>query len=110
MTSHVEAGLSIHSFVRPSHSEELARLNTHFVRVLRSLEESPPPRLSRAQRRARSTHLGRLEQYRRHARFPKNRRFPGKYLPHFIDDAGTRCAMGHLIEAERRAGPGATDR
>jgi hypothetical protein len=41
----------------------------------------------------------RLSRYRRRALFPKNQRFPGRALPHFIDDLGTRCAMGHLIES-----------
>lgn len=27
-----------------------------------------------------------------------NRRFPGRMLPHFIDESGRRCAMGYLIE------------
>ena len=42
--------------------------------------------------------MERLDQYRRRRRFPKNQRFPGRFLPHFIDEEGTRCALGHLIE------------
>ena len=78
---------------------ELERLDAHFVRVLRALHARPPPRLSRAQRLARATHLDRLDAYRRRRVFPKNRNFPGRLVPHFVDAAGTRCAMGHLIEA-----------
>lgn len=35
----------------------------------------------------------------RRAEFPKNRRFPGRMLPHFIDEGGVRCAMAHLMDA-----------
>lgn len=78
---------------------ELARLDAHFVRVLRELHAHPPPRLGRAARRARAAHLERLDAYRRRAEFPKNRRFPGRMLPHFIDEGGVRCAMAHLMDA-----------
>lgn len=78
---------------------ELARLDAHFVRVLRDLHAHPPPRLGRAARRARAAHLERLDAYRRRAEFPKNRRFPGRMLPHFIDEGGIRCAMAHLMDA-----------
>jgi hypothetical protein len=77
---------------------ELARLDRHFARVLAELHARDTRRLSLAQRRARSGHLERLDAYRRRRVFPKNRRFPGRMLPHFIDESGTRCAMGHLIE------------
>lgn len=77
---------------------ELRRLDAHFRRVLRKLHREPPPGLGRAQRRARGRHLDELERYRRARTFPKNRSFPGLMVPIFIDDAGTRCAMGHLIE------------
>ena len=40
-----------------------------------------------------------LDAYRRRRVFAKNRDFPGRLVPHFVDAAGTRCAMGHLIEA-----------
>lgn len=78
---------------------ELARLDRHFARVLAELHARDTRRLSPVQRRARLGHLERLDAYRRRRVFPKNRRFPGRMLPHFIDESGTRCAMGHLIEA-----------
>ena len=43
--------------------------------------------------------LGELARYARGGRFPKNRDFPGRLVPYFIDAAGTRCAMAHLIES-----------
>lgn len=61
------------------------------------LHTRPPSNLSPVQRRARGVHLERLDLYRRRRVFPKNRRFPGLFVPHFIDAEGTRCAMGQLI-------------
>lgn len=78
---------------------EQSRLDAHFVRTLRQLHSSSPPRLGAAQTRARARHLERLDVYRQRGVFPKNRRFLGRALPHFIDESGTRCAMAHLIEA-----------
>ena len=77
---------------------EVARLDAHFVRVLGELSAQTPPRLGPSQRRARARHIERLDAYRRRAEFPKNRRFPGRLLPHFIDEGGVRCAMAHLME------------
>jgi hypothetical protein len=81
-----------------SRASELARLDAHFVNVLGVLRAKQPRSLSRQQRRARGSHIERLDRYRRRRLFPKNERFPGRRLPHFIDAQGTRCAMGHLIE------------
>jgi len=30
--------------------------------------------------------------------FPRNRDFPGRMVPYFVDAAGTRCALAHLVE------------
>lgn len=77
---------------------ELARLDAHFTRTLRALHRAPTAHLSHAQRRARSRHLEQLARYQARRRFPQNRLFRGRAVPHFIDASGTRCAMGHLIE------------
>lgn len=77
---------------------ELRRLDAHFKRVLRLLVTRSPKRLSPVQRRARARHIASLDRYRERGVFPRNLRFPGLALPHFIDELGTRCAMGHLIE------------
>lgn len=78
---------------------ELARLDAHFTSTLGWLHARRPPGIGRAQARARARHIERLESYRARRRFPQNQRFPGRKLPHFIDEQGTRCAMAHLMEA-----------
>lgn len=77
---------------------EIARLDVHFAAVLTELRAHPPRRLSRAGRRARSRNLDQLADYRRRALFPRNCRWPGRQVPYFVDDAGTHCAMAHVIE------------
>jgi len=42
--------------------------------------------------------LEELALYRAEGRFPKNRAFATSFMPCFIDDEGTRCAMAHLME------------
>lgn len=84
--------------VRDAAGAEISRLDAHFRRVLSRLHQSPPPGLGPAQRRARASHLERLDRYRRRRRFPQNRRHSARMIPIFVDDMGTRCAMGHLIE------------
>lgn len=77
---------------------ELARLDAHFTRTLSALHRASTRGLKPSQRRARARHLEELARYQRRGRFPQNRLFRGRAVPHFIDAAGTRCAMGHLIE------------
>jgi hypothetical protein len=48
-------------------------------------------------RTVRALLLDELARYRRRGRFPKNRDFAER-TPYFIDRAGTRCAMAHLLE------------
>lgn len=42
---------------------------------------------------------GALRDYACRARFPRNDRFRDRLVPFFIDDAGTRCAVAHLVES-----------
>jgi hypothetical protein len=76
---------------------EVRRLDAHFRGVLERLRGVEPSRLPAAPRRERRRHLDELERYRRRGRFPINRRSL-RPTPIFVDDSGTRCAMGHLIE------------
>jgi hypothetical protein len=55
-------------------------------------------RLDRERRARRAAMIGELERYARAGRFPRNRRFRGAYVPCFVDEVGTRCAVGHLLE------------
>lgn len=41
--------------------------------------------------------LDELRRYRALGRFPKNRDFPGRAVPYFVDSDGTHCAVGHLM-------------
>lgn len=77
---------------------EVARLRAHFAQVDRELASADVSHLTGAQRRARATHIARLRVYAAAGRFPQNSHHPGAYVPYFVDDSGTRCAMGYLIE------------
>lgn len=78
---------------------EQTRLRLHFRAVLAELRAQDTAHLSGAQRRARARLIDELARYARAGRFPRNREFPGARVPAFIDAAGTRCAMAHLIES-----------
>jgi hypothetical protein len=41
--------------------------------------------------------LDELQRYRALGRFPKNRDFPGRAVPYFVDADGTHCAVAHLM-------------
>jgi hypothetical protein len=75
------------------------RLSEHFERVLWELRSREVGWLDRSRRARRAATIVELERYARAGRFPRNRLFPGRYVPCFVDDAGTRCAVGHLLEA-----------
>jgi hypothetical protein len=81
---------------------EPERLDRHFRRVVQRLQRSVPRHVRGAALRAREGHVRELERYRHMARFPRNLRFPGRRVPHFIDELGTRCAIAHLIERDAR--------
>lgn len=78
---------------------ERARLRAHFRAVLCELAARDVTSLSGAQRAMREELLESLARYARAGRFPRNLDFPGVTVPYFVDAAGTRCAMAHLIES-----------
>jgi hypothetical protein len=82
-----------------SADREVARLRAHFAQVDRELMARDVSHLTADQRRARAVHITRLRAYAAAGVFPKNSHHPGAYVPYFVDDRGTRCAMGFLIEA-----------
>lgn len=102
LLGHVSLASAVHSDaagpIRLSPGAEKRRLDRHFRRVLRRLRRHAPAGLTGEARRNRARHIEELERYRKRGRFPRNVRHPGRRLPIFVDDAGTRCAMGHLIE------------
>ena len=73
---------------------ERVRLKLHFFRVLADLRRSGTPDGSGAATRERT--LARLGAYAKAGRFPRN---PGgiRSIPIFVDEQGTRCAVGHLL-------------
>lgn len=77
---------------------EVVRLRAHFTQVDRELIARDVSHLTADQRSARAVHIARLRHYAALGRFPQNTRHPGQYVPYFVDDHGTRCAMAFLIE------------
>ena len=77
---------------------EGTRLRAHFAQLDRELQSRDVSHLTQAQRDARTTHIARLREYAAAGVFPRNTRHPGEFVPYFVDDIGTRCAMAFLIE------------
>lgn len=84
---------------RPALAREQARLHAHFRAVLTELRARDVSDLAPPQRAARRRLVAELARYARAARFPRNLACPDRRTPIFIDAAGTRCAMAHLIES-----------
>jgi hypothetical protein len=78
---------------------EQARLHAHFRDVLGELACRDMSHLDHARRASRGRLLDELARYARAGRFPRNRDFRDAQTPYFVDAAGTRCAMAHLIES-----------
>src|SRR5262245_29275534 len=74
------------------------RVHEHFVKVEALVGARDVRGLDPQRRLARALLLDELAHYRRAGRFPLNREFRQKAVPCFIDEAGTRCAVAHLLE------------
>lgn len=72
------------------------------LETVAELRRRPTGHLAPDQVQARLRALDALEDYARRRRFTVNAAFPGRPVPHFIDDRGTRCALAHVIEASGR--------
>jgi hypothetical protein len=81
---------------------EQERIQAHLTRVERTLLARDVAHLSASQRRARSTLIAWLREYRVRGMFPRNTDFPGERVPYFVDRFDTRCAMAYLIERSGR--------
>lgn len=88
-TSPAEATAAIRS--------DQVRLRQHFDTVLADLRAADTGHLGADQRAARAEHIAELQRYRDRGLYPHNHDFAGR-LPYFVDEHGTRCALGHLIE------------
>jgi len=78
---------------------ERERIEAHLAHVELTLRARDVCHLGSEQRAARAASLDRLRVYREAGVFPRNTRHPDEYLPYFIDDYGTACAVAHLVIA-----------
>ncbi|MCI5056186.1 MAG: hypothetical protein MRY83_08760 [Flavobacteriales bacterium] len=77
----------------PNHNDgETDRILTHLQYVLEVLQSKD------IQDSQRIENLNHLEDYIKQAKFPKNTQYPYSRRPCFIDDEGTICAVGYLIQ------------
>jgi hypothetical protein len=81
---------------------EQSRVARHIERAVVNARRSRPPR-DRVKALVRALLLGELARYRRRGVFPKNRDFPERAMPYFVDADGTRCAVAHLLEVGGQA-------
>ena len=79
----------------PTEHEEKLRIRTHFLAVKELLASRPATRPELAENRAKL--LAHFDDYIAKGTTPKNDRLPWR-MPVFIDDEGTICAVGYLIE------------
>lgn len=78
-------------------SSERRRVQTHLLGAELEARSHDVRGLTAAQRRVRELLLAELALYRQAGVFPRNPDFDTP-MPYFIDAAGTRCAMAHLME------------
>lgn len=76
---------------------EVSRIQRHLSHVEQTLRADPPAWLDDEQRAARQRALDILHDYWQAGQFPKNRDYPDRRLPYFIDADGVACAVGHLM-------------
>src|SRR5262245_38171407 len=77
--------------------DEDLRLRVHLEYVEDLLRAADTRGLSPERREARARNLDLLHAYHVRAVFPRNHAVPGR-RPHFIDETGRICAVGHLAE------------
>lgn len=77
---------------------EIARVRAHIANAEARATLRPTREPSRAKRIVRALLLGELARYRARGRFPLNVDEPDRRTPIFVDAAGTRCAVAHLLE------------
>lgn len=76
---------------------EQARIRMHLSHVETILRARDTSQLTPAQQAARAEHLDALHAYWVEGRFPINEQRAEEYLPIFIDERQTACAVGHLM-------------
>lgn len=80
------------------HTDEQLRVKTHLSYVEERLRSASTDSLSEEQRNNRMRVLDLLHAYHSAGKFPRNTAFSGERRPCFIDDFGTICAVGYLVE------------
>lgn len=80
------------------HTEEQMRVRTHLAYAENRLREAPTDHLSADQLAKRTHVLDLLRDYHQAGKFPINTAHPVERRPCFIDDFGTICAVGYLVE------------
>jgi len=76
---------------------ERPRIQRHLADVEAILRARPVAGLTETQRRNRLARLDDLHAYWTRGEFPRNRDFPDRLVPYFIDARGVPCAMGYLV-------------
>lgn len=76
---------------------EIARVQQHLLRAEQRARAERTLQLSQQQRLVRALLLDELAHYRQRGQFPHNRDSADS-APHFVDHAGTRCALAHLLD------------
>jgi hypothetical protein len=79
-------------------SPETIRVHRHLLGAEEGARRRDTRSLGPARNLVRQLLLSELARYRSALRYPRNRDFPGKVVPYFVDEDGTRCAMAHLLE------------
>lgn len=100
--SPVARGLARVEAIAAARAGEVARIQRHFDSVLVELRAADTHALGPARRAARARQIARLAAYRDRGIFPLNEHFPDSVLPYFVDRAGTRCAVAHLMFLDGR--------
>ena len=76
---------------------DVDRIQLHLNLVIEYLKSNSPSNLNSAQLANRMYLLGRLQQYADNKVFPVNKYHTSRQ-PYFVDDAGTNCAVGQMID------------
>lgn len=82
-----------------SSAEQTVRNRAHYARVIQELAAADVSGLEAGQRAERARLLEVLRAYNTRADFGRSSAFPGARMPHFVDDAGRRCAVAELLHA-----------
>lgn len=78
-------------------SADDALVREHLQEAEATLRARDTSHLTPALRAERTRNLDRLRAYWQRGAFPRNTDFANERVPYFIDDAGTTCAMAHLV-------------